>query len=145
MTSVHAMCVPYLLVCLLPHQAELLSPPGQHLPPMGRGLLYDSPSRRTPPNKQQIHPAQTRVVRDHTTDGDIEKNLGPVDAQAKEDDIPPHHREMVTRPASEIETASNPHPPTPRPLWQNRCGSARTLTARKYPVRSLPSNTDTGT
>ena len=108
-TSVHAMCVPYLLVCLLQHQAELLSPPGQHPPPMGRGLLYDPLSRRTPPNKQRIHPAQTRVVRDHTTDGEIEKNPGPVDAQAKEDDIPPHHREMVTRPASEIETASNPH------------------------------------
>ena len=86
-------------------------PPGQHLPPMGRGLLYDPPSRRTPPNKQRIHPAQTRVVRDHTTDGDIEKNSGPVDAQATENDIPPHHREMVTRLASEMETVSYPHYP----------------------------------
>ena len=74
-------------------------------------MPYDPPSRRTPPNKQRIHPAHTRVVRDHTTDGDIEKNPGPVDAQATENDIPPHHRAMVTRLASEIETASNPHYP----------------------------------
>ena len=74
-------------------------------------MPYDPPSRRTPPNKQRIHPAHTRVVRDHTTAGDIEKNPGPVDAQATENDIPPHHREMVTRLASEIETASNPHYP----------------------------------
>ena len=32
-TSVHAICGPYLLVCLLQHQAEPLSPPGQHPPP----------------------------------------------------------------------------------------------------------------
>ena len=38
----------------------------------------------------------------------------------------------------------NTHPPTPQPLWQNRCGSTATLTARRYHVRSLPSNTDTG-
>ena len=60
---------------------------------------------------KRIHPAHTRVVRDHTTDGDIEKNPGPVDAQATENDIPSHHREMVTWLASEIETASNPHYP----------------------------------
>ena len=78
---------------------------------MGRGLPYDPPSRWTPPNKQRIHPTHTRVFRDHTTDGDIEKNPGPVDAHATENDIPPHHREMVTRLASEIETACNPHYP----------------------------------
>ena len=81
---------------------------------MGRGLLYDPPSRRRtpyPPNKQRIHPSETRVVRDHTTDGDIEKNPGPVDAQATESDIPLLHREMVTGLASEIEKASNPHYP----------------------------------
>ena len=111
-TSVHAICGPYLLVCFLQHQAKPLSPPGQQPPPpMERGLHYDPPSRRTPPNKQRIHPAHTRGVRDHTTDGDIEKTPGPVDAQATENDVPPHHTEMVTRLASEIETASNPHYP----------------------------------
>ena len=89
-TSLHAIFGPYLLVCLLQHRAKPPFPPGQHPPPsMGKGLPYDPPSRRTPPNKQRIHPAHTRVVRDHTTDGDIEKNPGPVDAPTTENDIPP--------------------------------------------------------
>ena len=78
---------------------------------MGKGLPYDPPSRRTPPNKRRLHPPLTRVVRDRTADGEIEKNPGPIDAQTTENDIPPQHREMVTRLASEIETASDPHYP----------------------------------
>ena len=51
------------------------------------------------------------VVRDHTTDGDIEKKPGPVDTQATENEIPPQHREMVARLASEVEKASSCHYP----------------------------------
>ena len=68
-------------------------------------------SRQTPPNNRRHSPALTRLLRDHTADGDIEKNPGPEDAQTTGNDIPPQHREMVTRLASEIETASNPHYP----------------------------------
>ena len=52
-------------------------------------------------------PALTRLLRDRTADGDIEKNPGPEDAQTTGNDIPPQHREMVTR------LASSNRPPTP--------------------------------
>ena len=111
-TSLHAFSGPYLLVFVLQYRTVPPSPPGQHPPPpMGKGLPYDPPSRRTLSNKRRLHPALTRVVRDRTADGDIEKNPGPVDAQTTENDIPAQHTEMVTRLASEIETASDPHYP----------------------------------
>ena len=99
-TKVHAACAPFAPVWVFQQQAEPPPPLGQHLPPMGRGLLYDPPSQRRtpyPPNKQRIHPSQTRVVRGHTTDADIEKNPGPVNTRATENETRPHHREMVTR------------------------------------------------
>ena len=78
---------------------------------MGEKLPYDPPSRQIPPNNRRHSPALTRFLRDRTVDGDIEKNPGPEDAQTTGNDIPPQHREMVTRLASEIETASNPEYP----------------------------------
>ena len=78
---------------------------------MGEELPCDPPSRQAPPNNRRHPPALIGLLRDRTVDGDIEKNPGPEDAQTTGNDIPPQHREMVTRLASEIETASNPHYP----------------------------------
>ena len=111
-TRIHALSGSDLLVLLLQYREEPPFPPGHNPPPpMVKGLPYDPPSRQTPPNNRRHYPALTRVLRDRTADGDIEKNPGPVDSQTTENDIPPRHREMVTWLASEIETASNPHYP----------------------------------
>ena len=100
------------LLVLLPQYREEPPYPSGHPPPlMGEELPYDPPSRQTPPNNRRHSPALTKLLRDRTVDGDIEKNPGPEDAQTTGNDIPPQHREMVTRLASEIETASNPHYP----------------------------------
>ena len=76
---------------------------------MRKDLPCDPPRRRTLSNNRRHSPALTRVLRDRTADGDIEKKPGPEDAQTTGNDIPSQHREMVTRLASEIETASNLH------------------------------------
>ena len=111
-TNVHALDGPYLLVCLLGYRVEPPFPPGQHHPPMGKGLPYDPPSRRTPPNKRRLHPLLTRVVRDRIADGDIEKNPGPVDAQTTENDIPPPNTKRWS-PGWRVKSKRSPTPTTP--------------------------------
>ena len=91
-------------------------PPSQGKPPPPPGgLTLEWPTTRRrapyPLNKQQIHPTQGRKTRDHTDDGDIDKNPGPNDPQEGESEIGSQHRVTVTRLASETETASNPHYP----------------------------------
>ena len=110
-TRIHAFPGSDLLVLLPQYREELPYPSGHPPPLMRKELPYDPPSRQTLPNNRRHSPALTRVLRDRTADGDIEKNPGPEDAQTTENDIPPRHREMVTRLASEFETASNPHYP----------------------------------
>ena len=111
MTRIHAFPGSDLLVLLPQYREEPPYPSGHPPPLMGEKLPYDPPSRQIPPNNRRHSPALTRFLRDRTVDGDIEKNPGPEDAQTTGNDIPPQHREMVTRLASKIETASNPHYP----------------------------------
>ena len=111
MTGIHAFPGSDLLVLLPQYREEPPYPSGHPPPLMGEKLPYDPPSRQIPPNNRRHSPALTRLLRDRTVDGDIEKNPGPEDAQTTGNDIPPQHREKVTRLASEIETASNPHYP----------------------------------
>ena len=103
---------------------------------MGKELPYDPPSRRTLSNKRRLRPALTRVVRDRTADGDIEKNPGPVDAQTTENDVPPQHRQMVTRLASETETASDPH--YPAKLYKYAAQALREAVQRKRRASAPP-------
>ena len=111
MTRIHAFPGSDLLVLLPQYREEPPYPSGHPPLLMGKELPCDPPSRQTPPNNRRHSPALTRLLRDRTADGDIEKNPGPEDAQTTGNNFPPQHREMVTRLASEIETASNPHYP----------------------------------
>ena len=57
-------------------------------------------------NTQPTHNERTL---DHTEDGDTEKNSGPVDPHEGEpSEMPAHHRDCITRLASEMETTSHP-------------------------------------
>ena len=111
MTRIHAFSGSDPFVLLPQYREEPPYPSGHPPPLMGEELPCDPPSRQVPPNNRRHPPALIGLLWDRTVDGDIEKNPGPQDAQTTGNDIPPQHREMVTRLASEIETASNPHYP----------------------------------
>ena len=74
---------PPVAACKPQKQAEPPPPPSRATPPKEGGSRRNGPPpcRRAPypPNTQQIHPTQSRKIRDHTDDGDIEKNPGPDD------------------------------------------------------------------
>ena len=73
-------CAPPVTACESQQHAESPPPPQEQTPPpMGGGGSRRNgplPRRRAPypPNKQQIHPTQSRKTRAHTDNGDIEKN-----------------------------------------------------------------------
>ena len=81
--------------------------------PARRGTDNDPSPRNVscPPNTRHNNPTQNRRTRDHTDDADIDKNPGLDDVHAGESKIHPHHRESITRLASEIETAFTPQCP----------------------------------
>ena len=57
-TSVHAICRPFLLVCLLQHQSKPLYPPEQHPPPPWEGdcPMTHHPGGHPPTNNESIPP-----------------------------------------------------------------------------------------
>ena len=93
MTRTHAFPGLDLLVLLPQYREEPPYPSGHPPLLMGKEVPCNPPSRQTPPNNRRHSPALTRLLRDRTADGDIEKNPGTKEAQTTGNDTPPPSKE----------------------------------------------------